>query len=45
MTPGDEPGERDSEVDELRWVTPAEARALLSYESERGLLETLEPRP
>lgn len=40
MTPVGDPGERDGEVDELRWVTSAEARALLSYESERGLLET-----
>jgi len=43
MTPVDEPGERDGEIDELRWVTCAEARALLSYESESKLLETLEP--
>jgi 8-oxo-dGTP diphosphatase len=27
------------EVDAVRWATPAEARALLSYESERALLE------
>jgi 8-oxo-dGTP diphosphatase len=33
----------DTEVDEVRWVTPDEARALLSYEHDRALLETLEP--
>jgi 8-oxo-dGTP diphosphatase len=31
------------EVDAVRWATLAEARELLSYESERALLETLEP--
>jgi 8-oxo-dGTP diphosphatase len=45
MTPVGQPGERDGEVDELRWLRIGDARALLSYETERGLLETLEPRP
>ncbi len=29
------------EVDEARWVTPAEARRLLSYERDRALLDTI----
>ncbi len=28
----------NDEVDEVRWVTPAEARALLSYERDRSLV-------
>jgi 8-oxo-dGTP diphosphatase len=31
----------NDEVDELRWLTPAEASALLSYEHDRSLLQTL----
>jgi 8-oxo-dGTP diphosphatase len=31
----------NDEVDELRWLTPAEARAVLSYEHDRSLVETL----
>ena len=31
----------NDEVDELRWVTPAEARELVSYEHERVLLATI----
>jgi 8-oxo-dGTP diphosphatase len=31
----------NDEVDELRWVTPAEARVLLSYEHDRTLVETV----
>ncbi len=31
----------NDEVDELRWVTPAEAGALLSYEHDRALVRTL----
>ncbi len=34
-----------NEIDELRWATPAEARALLSYDRDRALLETLESGP
>ena len=34
FTPGDE-------VDELRWVSPQDARKLLSYDSERALLDEL----
>jgi len=30
----------NDEVDELRWVPPGEARAMLSYERDRGLVET-----
>jgi 8-oxo-dGTP diphosphatase len=33
--------EADAEVDELRWLTPEEARALLHYDHDRALLETL----
>ena len=29
------------EVDELRWVTPEEARSLLSYEHDRALVDSL----
>jgi 8-oxo-dGTP diphosphatase len=31
----------NDEVDELRWVTPAEAGALLSYDHDRALVRTL----
>jgi 8-oxo-dGTP pyrophosphatase MutT (NUDIX family) len=41
MEPSDESGTPDGEVDELRWLTPAEALELLSYESERELLTRL----
>jgi 8-oxo-dGTP diphosphatase len=30
-----------NEVDEIRWVTPDEARALLTYEYDRALLDRL----
>jgi 8-oxo-dGTP diphosphatase len=30
-----------NEIDEIRWVTPDEARALLTYEWDRALLERL----
>lgn len=33
----------DDEVDELRWLTPAEASVLLSYEHDRGLVAQLSP--
>jgi 8-oxo-dGTP diphosphatase len=33
--------EADAEVDELRWLTPEEARALVQYDHDRALLETL----
>nr|MBA3841622.1 NUDIX hydrolase [Actinomycetota bacterium] len=38
---GDEE-QRDDEVDELRWVTPAAARGLLSYDGDRDVLDRLE---
>ena len=31
----------NDEVDELRWLTPVEARDLLSYEHDRALVETV----
>jgi 8-oxo-dGTP diphosphatase len=31
----------NDEVDELRWLTPAEARELLSYDHDRALVETV----
>jgi 8-oxo-dGTP diphosphatase len=31
----------NDEVDELRWLTPAEAGALLTYERDRALVQTL----
>ena len=41
MEPTDDSGTPDGEVDELRWLTPAQALELLSYESERELLTRL----
>jgi 8-oxo-dGTP diphosphatase len=41
MEPTDESGTPDGEVDELRWLTPAEALELLTYESEREVLTRL----
>ena len=35
------PFEPNDETDALRWVEPAEARALLSYDRDRELLEAL----
>ena len=40
MTSDGEPHATD-EVDEVRWATVDEARALLSYDGERGLLDSL----
>jgi 8-oxo-dGTP diphosphatase len=39
----DEPGEfaPNDEVDELRWLTPAEAREVLSYDHDRALVGTV----
>lgn len=34
--------ERDGEVDELRWLTPSAAAILLTYATERGLVEQLD---
>ena len=31
----------DEEVDELRWLTPDEARSLLSYEHDRALVDSV----
>ena len=41
MQPTRDTGSRDGEVDELRWLTLADALELLSYASERELLQTL----
>ncbi len=41
MTPKRDTGSRDGEVDELRWLTVADALELASYAGERELLETL----
>ncbi|HEX8053666.1 MAG TPA: NUDIX hydrolase [Thermoleophilaceae bacterium] len=38
MTPASGEFEPNREVDELRWVTPDEARALLTYERDRDVL-------
>jgi 8-oxo-dGTP diphosphatase len=39
---GDPPGfAANDEVDELRWLTPAEARDLLSYDHDRALVDTV----
>lgn len=38
MRPLARAGEHDDEVDEVRWVPPAEALELLSYESDRRLV-------
>jgi 8-oxo-dGTP diphosphatase len=37
--------EPSREVDELRWLPPREATALLSYEHDRALLETIRGDP
>ena len=39
MTPRDGEFTADDEVDELRWLEPSKALALLSYDHDRGLLE------
>jgi hypothetical protein len=41
MTPKRDSGDCDGEVDELRWLTVDDAIALLSYNRDRKLLETL----
>jgi 8-oxo-dGTP diphosphatase len=43
MDLADEPPEfaPNDEVDELRWLTPADARDLLSYEHDRALIATV----
>jgi 8-oxo-dGTP pyrophosphatase MutT (NUDIX family) len=42
MEPEAEPGfELNDETDDLRWVTPDEARGLLSYDRDRDVLEAL----
>lgn len=41
MEPIGEAGDGDGEVDELRWLTPAEAVELLSYDGDRALLNRL----
>ena len=41
MTPKRDAGDRDGEVDELRWLTVGDAIVLLSYARDRELLETL----
>jgi 8-oxo-dGTP diphosphatase len=38
MTPVSGTFQPNDEVDELRWVTPEEARRLLTYERDRGLV-------
>jgi 8-oxo-dGTP pyrophosphatase MutT (NUDIX family) len=42
MLPVADTGKRDGEVDELRWLTTADALKLLSYQTERQLLTHLE---
>jgi 8-oxo-dGTP diphosphatase len=37
----DDAFEADQEVDDIRWVSPEEARELLSYDNDRGLLDQL----
>ena len=41
MEPLDGAFEPNDEVDEMRWVTPAEAEGLLSYEHDRALARAL----
>jgi 8-oxo-dGTP diphosphatase len=41
MAPTGDESERDGEVDELRWLTRADARELLSYEGDRRVLDRL----
>jgi 8-oxo-dGTP diphosphatase len=40
MSVESDPGfERNDEVDELRWLSPADAAALLTYDRDKGVLE------
>jgi len=41
MAPTGDEEARDGEVDELRWVTRAAARELLSYDGDRDVLDRL----
>jgi 8-oxo-dGTP diphosphatase len=41
MTPDEGEFERNDEVDELRWLAPADARELLTYEFDRELVDRL----
>jgi 8-oxo-dGTP pyrophosphatase MutT (NUDIX family) len=43
MRPGGGRLEPDEEVDEARWVPIDEARRLVSYERDRGVLDALQP--
>ena len=44
MTPQSEPGfVPNDETDDLRWVTPDEARRLLTYDRDRDVLAALQP--
>jgi 8-oxo-dGTP diphosphatase len=45
MCPGEGVFEAGDEVDEVRWLSPAEARRLLTYDHDRALLDALEPAP
>ena len=35
----------NDEVDEVRWLAPDEARALLSHDADRGLVAGVQPGP
>ena len=41
MEPLGDAGARDGEVDEMRWLSPADAASLLSYAGDRELLSRL----
>src|SRR6185436_6354374 len=38
---GDDAFEADQEVDDIRWLSPGEARDVLSYDNDRDLLDQL----
>lgn len=42
MEPIEKEGERDHEIDDVRWMTVEEAIDALSYDSDRKLVETME---
>jgi 8-oxo-dGTP diphosphatase len=42
---GDTPWQPNEEVDEVRWITGAEAATLLSYEHDRRLIATVDAEP
>lgn len=42
MEPIEKEGERDHEIDDVRWLSVEEAIGALSYDADRTLVETVE---